>query len=343
MLSPVELRDLIKGRTKGYLAWLRRRSDVSIPSDKYVLHPKWDFVFEEKFRYLNFHPSIREQVQDIFSGKVERKYDDAASEISIHDYIGHMASSQALCWNLVFIMKKHDNFTPLFQVLEESLNEERPDSGFDFGIETAIVPELNVARDLGERGAATSIDLYLRTAQGRVCTIEFKLTEPDFGQCKQKRFGNCDGIYGSPEYIKKNDGYLCYLAKVGRRYWHLGGQYHLLDPTRVAVSNKDLIWQCPLNIFYQALRNLMVAKKRSEEASDKEVSGIFVLAADKRNNAFWGTGNHFDSFRKYLAEVRGEAIPDVFRISVQDIVDRFSGSLAGYKEFFSVKYGFSVK
>ena len=74
MPSPVELRDLIKGRTKDYLAWLRRRPDVSIPSDNYVLHPKWDFVFGEKFRYLNFHPSIKDQVQDIFSGKVHRKY-----------------------------------------------------------------------------------------------------------------------------------------------------------------------------------------------------------------------------------------------------------------------------
>ena len=237
MSSQIELRDLIKGRTKDYLSWVRKRPDVSIPNDKSILHPKWNFVFNEEFRYLNFHPNIRERVQDILSGNVDRKYDDAASEISVHDFVGHMASSQALCWNLVFIMKKHDNFTPLFQTLDESLEEHVPDLSFDFGIETAIIPELNVGRDLGESSrASTSVDLYLRTAQGRVCTLEFKLTEPDFGQCNQMRYDNCDGIYGSPKYVKKNNGYMCYLSKVGRRYWHLGGQYRLLDPTKVTLS-----------------------------------------------------------------------------------------------------------
>jgi hypothetical protein len=306
-----------------------------------VLHPKWRFVFQEEFRYLNFHPLIKEQVQDMLCGHVEREYDDAASDISSNDYVGHMASSQALCWNVVLPMKKHDNFSPLFETLREQLSEEGLDSEFDFGIETAVVLELNVAQDLGERGAATSIDLYLRTAQGRVCAIEFKLSEPDFCRCKlphERR--RCDGRYGNPAYIQVNDGYLCYLAKIGRRYWHLGGQYNLLDPTRVATSNVDLVWRCPLNEFYQPLRNLMVAKKRAEEVSGKGVRGIFILAADERNSAFWGPGNRFDRFREYLREIRGETIPDVFRVSIQDIVARFSNSLADYKEFFTVKYGF---
>lgn len=340
IISPAELKDYIKDRTKEYLAWVRRKSDLPIPNDQMVLHPKWNFMFGNEFRYLNFHPDIRNQVEDLLSGKVERKYDDAASEIAIHDYIGHMASSQALCWNVALPMKKHDNFVSLFEVLNDSLRESGARMKFDFGVETAVVLELNVARDLRERGTATSIDLYLRTAQGKVCTIEFKFTEPDFGQCRQPRQGNCDGSYGSPNYLLKNNGYLCYLSKVGRRYWHIGAQYGLLDPTRVAGSQADPVQQCPLNVFYQALRNLMVAKKRSGEDPDGEVRGIFVLAADQRNSAFWGPENHFDHLRKYLKEVRGEERPDLFRISIQDIVDRFSGTLTNYKEFFTVKYGF---
>ena len=45
---------------------------------------------------MNFHPDIRIQVIDLLGGRVEGKYGDAASEIAVHDYIGHMASSQAL-------------------------------------------------------------------------------------------------------------------------------------------------------------------------------------------------------------------------------------------------------
>jgi hypothetical protein len=235
-------------------------------------------------------------------------------------------------------MKKHDNFGPLFEVLSSSLAKEGLASDFDFGIETTEVLELNVGQDLGEDGkAATSIDLYLRTPQGKVCAVEFKLTEPDFGRCKlpQDRNGKCDGNYGSPRNIENNDGYLCYLAMRGRRYWQLGGQYNLLNPTRL---NKP----CPLNTYYQALRNLMVAKKRAQESSDREIRGIFILAADERNEAFWGVDNRFDSLKQYLKEVRGKYIPDVFRISVQDIVSRFSGSLSQYKEYFQIKYGFST-
>lgn len=339
-MSPTELRYYINDRTRNYLAWLRQRCSLPIPDDETVSHPRWHFVFTPEFRYLNFHPDIRSQVEDLISGKVERKYDDAASEIAVHDFVGHMASSQALCWNLVLPMKKHDNFAPLFDVLRDSLREDGLHTKFDFGIETAAVLELNVARDLRERRGATSIDLYLRTAQGKVCTIEFKFTEAGLGQCRQPKLGGCDGSYGSQQYMQRNKGYLCYLAQVGTRYWHLGAQYGLLDPTKVADSQADEIQRCPLNIFYQALRNLMVAKKRSGENPDGEIRGIFVLAADERNSAFWEPGNVFDRLRSYLTEARGGERPDVFRISIQDIVRRLTGALDHYKEFFAVKYGF---
>ncbi len=147
--------------------------------------------------------------------------------------------------------------------------------------------ELNVGRDLREKRAATSVDLYLRTAQGKACTVEFKFTELGLGQCRQPELGNCDGSYDSSQYIQRNQGYLSYLSKVGTRYWHLGAQYGLLDPAKVADSRADAIQRCPLNIFHQALRNLMFAKKRSGEDPDGETRGIFVLAADERNSAFW--------------------------------------------------------
>lgn len=341
IMSPTELRNHIKCRTKDYLDWYRKTHAPSLPDSHTVLHPNWTFVFEQKYRYLNFHPETKDQVEDFLSGKIDRKYDDAASEIAVHDYIGHMASSQAMCWNVVLPMKKHDNLTPLFNALRDCLREEGFGRKFDFGIETAAVLELNVARDLRERGTATSIDLYLRTAQGKVCTIEFKLTEPDFGQCRQPKESHCDGRYGSDKYIGENDGYLCYLSKVGRRYWHLGAQYNLLNPIKVARPDEvDPVQKCPLNVFYQALRNLMVAKKRSSEDPDGDVRGIFVLAADYRNRAFWGPGNHFDRLKNYLERARAGYRPDIFRISIQDIVSRFSGNLAEYKEFFAVKYGY---
>ena len=335
--TPLQLRSEIKRRMRGYLDWMRKNSSLPIPDDQQILSDKYYFVFNNRYRYLNFHPDIMQQAQDMLAGRVDRYYHDTFSRIAIHDYISHIASSQALCWNIVLPMKKHDNFGPLFEVLSLALAKEGMTSEFDFGLETTEVLELNVGQDLGEdEKAATSIDLYLRTPQGKVCAVEFKLTEPDFGRCKlpHDRNHKCDGNYGSPQNVETNDGFLCYLAMKGRQYWHIGGQYNLLNPTRM---NKP----CPLNIYYQALRNLMVAKKRAQESSDKEIRGIFVLAADERNEAFWGARSRYDSFKQYLADVRGKPVPDVFRVSMQDIVSRFSGSLSQYKEYFQVKYGFN--
>ena len=325
------LKQKIKTKSQGYLHWLRQQPNVAVPPDSQVLSR--DFQFTNKYRYLNFHPDIMEQAKDLLTGRVDRQYNGASPDIAIHDYVGHIASSQALCWNIVIPMKKHDNFTSLFETLSKAFQAGGLDFGFNFGIETTAVLELNVGEDLGEGRLATSIDLYLRTSEGRVCAVEFKLTEPNFGVCKLFRSKKCDGIYGSPNNVQVNGEYMCYLAKIGRRYWQLGGQYNLLDPTKVNDP-------CPLNKYYQALRNLLVAKKRAGESLGKEVRGIFVLAADDRNDAFWGSGNHFDSLKEYLCKVRGKSIPDVFRISTQDIVRRFSGSLEGYKEYFAVKYGY---
>ena len=325
------LKQEIKNNSRGYLQWLRQQTNVAVPPDYQVL--RRDFQFTDKFRYLNFHPDIMEQAKDLLTGRVDRQYSGASSDIAIHDYVGHIASSQALCWNIVVPMKKHDNFTPLFETLNEAFQAGGLHSGFDFGIETTAVLELNVGEDLGEGRLATSIDLYLRTADGKVCAVEFKLTEPNFGECKLFRSKKCDGVYGSLNNMQINEGYMCYLAKIRRRYWQLGGQYNLLDPTKINDP-------CPLNKYYQALRNLMVAKKRAGESLDKEVRGVFVLTADERNDAFWGPGNCFDGLKEYLCEVRGKEIPDVFRVSTQDIVRRFSGSLKGYKEYFAVKYGY---
>ena len=325
------LKQNIKSKSGDYLQWLRQQPKVIVPPDSQV--PSRDFQFTEKFRYLNFHPDIMEQAKDLLTGRVDRQYNGASPDIAIHDYVGHIASSQALCWNIVIPMKKHDNFTPLFETLSEAFQAGGLGSQFDFGIETTAVLELNVGEDLGEGRLATSIDLYLRTPAGKVCAVEFKLTESNFGTCRLYREKKCNGIYGSPNNMQANGDYMCYLAKIGRRYWQLGGQYNLLDPTKVNDP-------CPLNKYYQALRNLMVAKKRAGESLGKGVRGVFVLAADERNDAFWGPGNHFDSLKEYLDNMRGGNIPDVFRISTQDIVRRFSGSLEGYKEYFAVKYGY---
>ncbi len=67
----------------------------------------------------------------------------------------------------------------------------------------------------------------------------------------------------------------------------------------------------------------------------EEYSFWRLTSAIKRSG---GDNNHFDRFKKYLATARSEDKKDVFRISTQAIIEKFSGSLASYREFFKVKY-----
>ena len=152
LLTPTQLRSEIKNRAKDYLDWMRRNSNMHFPDDQQILSDKYAFVLKDDYRYLNFHPDIMQQAQDMLTGRVDRYYHDTSSEIAVHDYVGHIASSQALCWNIVLPMKKHDNFGPLFEVVSASLAKEGLASEFDFGIETTEVLELNVGQDLGENG-----------------------------------------------------------------------------------------------------------------------------------------------------------------------------------------------
>lgn len=64
-MSPTELRYYTNDRTENYLSWLRQRCNLSIPDDETVSHPKWHFLFTPQFQYLNFHPDIRSQVEDL--------------------------------------------------------------------------------------------------------------------------------------------------------------------------------------------------------------------------------------------------------------------------------------
>ena len=103
LLIPIQLRSKIKSRVRDYLEWMRRNSSFSIPDGLQVLSDKYDFVFRDNYRHLNFYPDIMHQAQDMLAGHVDRRYHDTSPHVAVHYYVGHITSSQALCWNIVYL------------------------------------------------------------------------------------------------------------------------------------------------------------------------------------------------------------------------------------------------
>ena len=96
LLAPAELKARIKSRVREYLERMRSNSRIPIPAEQQVLSDKYDFVFRDGFRYPNFHPEIVQHAQDMLAGRFDRQPHDVSSGIEVHDYVGHVASSQAL-------------------------------------------------------------------------------------------------------------------------------------------------------------------------------------------------------------------------------------------------------
>jgi len=84
LLAPAELKARMKSRVREYLERMRSNSRIPIP------------VFRDGFRYPNFHPEIVQHAQDMLAGRFDRQPHDVSSGIEVHDYVGHVASSQAL-------------------------------------------------------------------------------------------------------------------------------------------------------------------------------------------------------------------------------------------------------
>ena len=346
-INPTKLKKLLLAKYFPHYLLDIRDYWNDLPADVFLIDDKRR-KFLSDYWYLNFHPILRERVEEYLHSQLAR----FKRTYHTPHQIGSFTSSQALCWNVILPMKKFEYFNPLFNMLNQLLEKEGADK-FDFGVDTKSILEYDVASLFGERKRlGTSIDLFLRTASGKIACIEFKFTENDFGHCIitnpnrpiEKR---CEGYYGTHfPSLKKEGNYLCYLSSLGRPYWKIGSYYNLLDPTFIAnVNEKDLEKRCPLNIYYQPLRNLMVAKHLANERPKEEIRGIFVLIADGRNNAFFGKNgekrkkNRFDRFKEYLKQTRfHNNIPDVYCIAIQDLIAHFDGPLECYKQYLFAKY-----
>lgn len=218
---------------------------------RYVLnsHASWpsNIILERVARFIEHEITKRKQEEKHFA---------------LHTFVHHGLSSQALLWNLLGPLVVDGRWDLLAELLQTAgIPFEGQVSEAEFEVENSEV--------LGEKGGQpTSVDLRLQTSSGGQVFVEFKFTEADFGGCSVFRDGDCDGRNPANEFD------LCYLNRIGRKYWPLMQKHGLLD------HNPGTDSQCPFSSLYQAYRLVLYAL---------EQDGHLLLIHDERNPAFMET------------------------------------------------------
>ncbi len=201
---------------------------------------------------------ILERVARFVEQEIERRK-GLKQHFALHSFVYHGLSSQALLWNLLGPLIVDERWDMLTQILRAA---GIPLQGETFRAEI----EVEDPKVLGEYGGQpTSLDLCLHTKKGERVFVEFKFTEAGFGGCSAFGNGDCDGRNPAHKFD------LCYLHRIGRRYWSLMQDHEILTGDLLTDT------QCPFTNLYQAYRLILYTL---------EQEGYFLLLYDARNPAF---------------------------------------------------------
>ena len=276
---------------QGATAWFARRHLRVRPQTPYVLSHRDDWtenIIDSKVvRYVR---------------QVQEERSKQGRGFSLHRWIHHGLSSQALLFNLIGPLIVRDELGVLGTVFARR--------GFQWpsGPIAAQLEYEDRAIFNEDYGQPTSIDLVLLNAGGQAFLFcECKFVEREFGGCSVYGDGDCDGRSPARDFS------LCYLHHIGRRYWELLDKHGFLGESLVNETT------CILANHYQFFRNLLFAL---------EYGGSFVLLSDERSPVFdCDAPQGRRGLMPLLLSLIPEAIwPKVMTASIQQVVSAIKES-----------------
>jgi hypothetical protein len=280
---------------RGYPA--RRRQPHILDSRK-----NWhrNIIVPEVAEHIERQISVRKQLGQAFA---------------LHKWVHHGLSSQALLFNLVGPLVVYDDFAPLREALAQ-IPQPLP------ALPWSATFEFENRKIFNEKqGQPTSVDLVIEGAGGSPLFIECKFVETEFGGCSVYEDGDCPGANPSRDYS------LCYLHRIGRRYWTLMEKHGLVAGPILSDS------QCILAIHYQFFRELLLAL---------ESGGQFVLLHDERSPTFCfrGPSGYHGLMPLLLQLLPAEVRSRVGIISIRRVVEHIKASgRHPWISDFEAKYG----
>ncbi len=267
----------------------------------------------------------------------------AQSEIAWHKWKHNLLSSQIMCVNLFFPLKEH------LDVLKSWLLSEFPDvekvTNLDFEY---IGPEgKDYFKEGGGRGQnRTSSDISItwldEAGRGNMLLLEFKFTEPNFGNCSQKYNHNPERCL-LPNKVVSSPQTECYKAEVGRTYWDIIlSDESPLRKERLTTER----YYCPFRYdFYQLMRNQLLAHciQSDSDADFNKVDFGVIYHADnndllRMSHTFGGESNPLKAWPSLLKN------QETFHtFTVQDFLGTIEASLPddlkGWRIYIEQRYG----
>lgn len=266
----------------------------------------------------------------------------AQSEIAWHNQKHNMLSSQVMSVNIFFPLMEHlDLLRPW---LSRYYGDVRTVTDIDF--EYAGPRDRNYFEEGGIRGQnRTSADVAItwedKDKARNMLLLEFKFTEPSFGECSQQ--GNPDRRRCmSASRVMASPRTQCYKAEMGRTYWRLA----LAADSPFLRDRLKAEHHCPFRYdFYQLMRGQLLAHciERDVSAGYNRVDfGVMYHAANeqllKMEHPFMGERNPLRSWPTLLTE------PETFHAcTMQDFLDAIEKNLpeelADWRAYLKQRYG----
>jgi hypothetical protein len=303
-------------RHSNFQRTVRKAAAAWFAANSYPTNPRTPYILAEWNDWPRniILPEVSQYIQEAVTN--QRK---DGNNFSLHKYIHHGLSSQAMVFNLVGPLLVMNDLSPLKRVVERH--------GLEWpGEDVQAIFEYEDREVFNERqGQPTSIDLVIDAKDGSSgLYIEAKFTEHEFGGCSLFQSGDCDGRNPS-KYLD-----LCYLHHIGRKYWSL---IHKYDLQKGSIGTDA---GCILSNHYQFFRELLFALEKG---------GTFVLLSDDRNPVFYSSGPQGErGLMPFLTELLPTDIQKrVALISIQELIAEIHASEEHtWAVEFMDKYGISV-
>jgi hypothetical protein len=270
--------------------------------------------------------------------KAERYFAD--NEIAWHIQNHNLLSSQIMCVNTFFPLRQHLDILKVW--LSHHLNEIEKVIKLDF----EYIGPKNYFNEPGGRGQnRTSSDLSItwqdKEGKKNILLLEFKFTEPDFGQCSRQGNPDPKRCYSSKKVVASPQTECYRVQEKKRRYW----EYILSDDS---LFQKELLTTesyCPFRYdFYQLMRNQLLAHRIQSDSRPGLNRVEFGVIYHAENEALTRMPRPFGGERNPL-----KAWPNLLRnpktfhvFTVQDFLDaiepNLQGEMASWRAYLKQRY-----